>query len=184
MRWSDIVDKRIKFFCVLKFLPLRFNYAVIDIETTGLNPKRDQMVGFGLAYNRFLLGCVRAYGEEHLIRDLARDIVFVLLRDGVEVYAWYKEFEEQWLGIRGLLELQLRPYEKKDSSISMGIDLIADGRQVPELWNRWETFRDVEALLKILWRAMYDAYVEAATLYRKRLRDHVENAQYGMTWYV
>ena len=169
--WARLVDSRARRFCVVRLLPLVFEgYAVVDIETTGLDAESDEMVGFGLAYDRYLLGCVRMYGSDGEMRGLARDVVLSLLRDGVPVYAWNKRFEEAWLGVEGLSELQLRPYEKKDTALRLGIDLYADGRMVPRLWERWMKYRDAEALLKILWRGMYDAYVEAVSLYRRSLR--------------
>ncbi len=181
---ATIVDRRARLLYNLRSLPIRFSYAVIDIETTGLDPHRDEMLGFGLVFDRYLLGVVRVYGSDEDVRSLARDIVLSLVRDGVPVYAWYKDFEERWLGVRGLKELQLRAYEKKDSSLSLGIPIIVTGDRVPELWRRWQRYRDAETLIKILWRAMYDAYIEAVSLYRKNLLglEHLERQ--GMWWWI
>jgi len=166
---ADYVDRKSKLLCIIKRLPVLFKYAVIDIETTGLRFKDDEVVAFGLAYRKYLLGCVRMYANAQEFRELVRDVVMSLLSDGVRVYAWNKDFEESFLDIYGIRELQLRDFEKKDESLRLGIDVIVNGKDVPKLWKRWLEYRDAEALLKILWRAMYDAYVEAISLYRKHL---------------
>ena len=168
--WARLVDSRAKWFCAIRRLPLRFGYAVVDIETTGLDWGKHEVVGFGLAYDRYLIGCVRMYGSDGEFRGFARELVVSLLRDGVPVYAWNKDFEESWLDVYGRRELLLRRYEKKDPALRLGIELLADGKTVPRLWERWLRYRDAEALLKILWRATYDAYIEAAALYRGELR--------------
>ena len=136
-------------------LPVSFAYATVDIETTGLDPESDIVVAMGLVYRDRLTVHV-SRGVD--IREDMASIVRRLMRE-TDVYAWNKGFEESFLGVTGLRELQLHPREKKDYSLSWGINIPVNGGLVPELWRRGR--REMVAL-----RAGYDALIEAVGMLR------------------
>lgn len=143
-------------------LPVVFRYAVIDLETTGLDPHGDEIVAFGWVYKDRVYGLVRRTMPHVEIREKARRLVLAAMGEGADVYAWNKGFEEGFLGLRGLRELQLKDREKKDLALNWGLTPPAAGHEVPVLW---EEGRYVQVLM----RAVYDALIEAASVPRLRL---------------
>ena len=117
-------------------------------------------MAFGWVYGDRVYGVVRKESMPHRrLRGLARRLVLGAMESGVPVFAWNKGFEEQFLGVEGLHELQLREYEKKDASLSWGVPVPTEGSMVPLLWRQGK--REV-----VLMRAVYDALIEAASLPR------------------
>ncbi len=166
---ENIIKEKPNFIVTTIELPfnLRDN-VVIDIETTGLNPLYDEIVSYGIAINSVGAVLVRAYASADEFREFCSALTKLLSELGFKLWAWYKEFEESFLGIK-FNELQLWPYEKKDVSLSWGIEIPAYGVDVPSLWHQWKTNHDVVALAKIILRNMYDIIIEASSLPRKSL---------------
>lgn len=167
-----VVDDKLDFVVVDIELPfsLRSN-AVVDLETTGLDEEVSEIVSYGVCLDSYCMVVCRAYGSHAMIKRLARTHVGILLDMGYTVWAWYKVFEENFLGyeFKGRLrELQKEPYEKKDRALSWGMLPPIDGKSVPELWMKWVRERDVNALKLIIQRNMYDIMIEAASLARHK----------------
>ncbi len=69
----------------------------------------------------------------------------------------------------------MRAYEKKDESLSFGFSPPTDGSSVPQLWRDWVRRRNVDALLTIAKRNLYDVVIEAASLARRKLYEVINS---------
>ncbi|MCD6562456.1 MAG: hypothetical protein J7K23_00910 [Thermoproteales archaeon] len=143
----------------------RLNAAVIDVETTGLDPEEDKMVTFGIYHENRIRIYQLLFGDDLRNYDIIKEELRNL--NGKKVYAWYKDFEEKWLNIHGIYELQVRDYEKKDDSVWIeGLQPRYTGRDVPFLWNSWKKYGDICCILAIVERNYLDLLSEAAALFR------------------
>ena len=141
------------------------NAAVIDVETTGLDPEEDKMVTFGIYHENRIRIYQLLFGDDLRNYDIIKEELRNL--NGKKVYAWYKDFEEKWLNIHGIYELQVRDYEKKDDSVWIeGLQPRYTGRDVPFLWNSWKKYGDICCILAIVERNYLDLLSEAAALFR------------------
>jgi len=165
--FRSIIDEKKDFVIVSIEIPfdLRDN-AIIDIETTGLDPSEHEIVSYGICLKNVYTVVARAWGSDRLMRRFAKTYTKLLHNLGFRLYAWYKEFEEEWLGIE-FNELQIRRYEKKDRSLYWGIEIPAQGSDIPRLWREWQTQRNIVSLNKIIQRNMYDILIETASLLRR-----------------
>jgi len=164
----ECIDQRHGFFFVSVSLPFLLDrVAVVDIETSSLNPDDGEMISYGVAFDNTALIVIRLFGSDRLLRRLARTHLGILIKRGYNVYAWYKDFEEKWLKIYCLKELQIMRYEKKDSSLSWGIPIPANNKDIPNYWERWKRYRDIRSVLKIVERNLYCVLIEASSILRK-----------------
>jgi len=141
------------------------NVAVVDIETTGLDHKRDRMLTLGIYRSDRITIYQLLFGKD--LREYS--IVKRAIEDlkPLKVYAWYKDFEEKWLGLNGLHELQIYNFEMKDRSIQIkGLESEITGSNVPLAWREWREKGDICMVLAIVQRNYFDLLTEAASLVR------------------
>jgi len=137
---SGIKDRFVTIEKELKGIQLPEEIAIVDIETTGLDPKLDEIVSYGIVKDRNKVKVVaRVIAEEkELLELLKKDL------NGIKtVYAFYVPFERDWLTTKlGDLNVRFEDLKRMDGRLihvvntNWGDDV--DGSQVPKLWQGWK----------------------------------------------
>ncbi len=165
----DVLEYRLPYLVISIDLPFTLNDdVVVDIETTGLDYVSDWIISYGYVVRDKANVITLAFGDIGKFSTFCRGLTKLLKKSGFRLWAWYKDFEEEFLGVK-FNELQLRPYEKEEAALSFGFDPPAKGEDVPKLWREWCKYGDVKALRKIALRNLYDIVIEAASLARHKL---------------
>jgi uncharacterized protein YprB with RNaseH-like and TPR domain len=140
--------------------------TLIDIETTGLDERRDEIIVFGyIERNNLRIICRRSIEEKPFITELV-DLVPKL---STPFYAYNSSFEEKFLRVKGIrikaIDL-FRPWKEKaersglkwpklDELFSQPEQYfrepIISGKDVPLLWRRYLETGDERNLQRIIW---------------------------------
>ena len=132
--------------------------AILDIETTGLEPDTCEIVSYGIVRENRAKVVIRITGEEkELLEHLRKDL------EGVSIpYAFYAQFEEAWLRFKlgDSLNFQFKDLKRTSGRLK---DIVpfdwgdyVDGKQIPNLWQNWKERLSFGSLSTIIHHNMAD----------------------------
>jgi uncharacterized protein YprB with RNaseH-like and TPR domain len=132
--------------------------AILDIETTGLEPDVCELVSYGIIKENRAKVVIRITGEEEeLLEHLRNDL------EGVNtLYAFYVQFEETWLRFKlgDSLNFQFKDLKRTSGRLK---DIVpfdwndyVDGKQIPSLWQNWKERLSFGSLSTIIHHNMAD----------------------------
>jgi len=87
------------------------DHYIIDIETTGLDERRDVIICFGIADLSKQLATIYFLEEPHKhakFRKFCKSLVLSIMNSGGKVWSYNTDFEGAFLGIKGLRELSCK----------------------------------------------------------------------------
>nr|WP_013087935.1 ribonuclease H-like domain-containing protein [Pyrococcus sp. 12/1]ADF80218.1 p12-11p [Pyrococcus sp. 12/1] len=144
--------------------PVGEKEAVLDLETTGLEPEWDEILSFGIAKDHEIKVYTRVFApEEELVKILRKE-----LRGVKRIYAYYCEFEERFLKSRRIWRREyydLYKGKKLKDAINISFDDRISGEDVPFLWVKFQVTGEIEHLMKIAHHNLTDIYRELMLYY-------------------
>lgn len=147
----------------LRGISIPRGFAVLDLETTGLEPCQCELISYGIVKEDRAKVVTRLSGDVkglvNILKDELDDVYFII--------AFYHSFEASWLNSLGIDPWQFDWYELKVQRgrlvdiMPFGFGDPYNGAQIPELWREWQTKRDWKSLVSIIHHNMADIIREA-----------------------
>ena len=113
--------------------------TVIDIETTGIEPRYNKLVCMGVIASRFLT--ILLWGKDSEDDPIAEACGFLRLQPRPYI-AYYKAFEESWLGVPFDIDVQPFEYARKEEHVYIHGLNGHRGETVP-LWYEEEKYEKI-----------------------------------------
>ncbi len=158
-------------------LPVSLNgCAIVDIETTGLYPERDEIVTLGVVHHNVLRVFQRTTESAKEFLEFSRRWCYKNLQDK-ERFAYNCMFETNWLNL-SFSELQPFNYARKEDLFNISSRLLHDplhsGANVPYAWRSYWEKGDLKALEAIVLHNKTCLFKELAILLTHRLQGGIQ----------
>jgi hypothetical protein len=148
----------------IKYACLEDGQAILDIDTTGLDNIKDEIISYCIIKkNTLKLVCRSTATEEELLEELKEDL------KGIHTIISYTEFEDSWLSSKldilyNYVDLSVDPYISLHNVIKYDYNMEnLYSRDIPYRWKRWNEC-DFYALEQIARHTLGDALRKLALL--------------------